>query len=92
MKVNFHATLRQITGRKTVEFDLPEGTTVGGLLATVVERYPEMREKLFHEDGTLLGNVHVFINGRDAPFLDRRLATALEETDTVDVFPAVAGG
>ena len=26
MKVHFHATLRQITGRKTVELDLPEGT------------------------------------------------------------------
>ena len=92
MKVNFHATLRRITGRKTVEFDLPGGTTVDSLLAAVVERYPEMREKLFHEDGTLFGQVHIFINGRDAPYLDRKLATALEKADTVDVFPAVAGG
>ena len=92
MKVNFHAGLRRITGRKTVEFDLPDGTNVEGLLAAVVERYPEMREKLFHEDGKLFGHVHVFVNGRDAPYLDRKLATALEETDTVDVFPAVAGG
>jgi molybdopterin synthase sulfur carrier subunit len=92
MKVNFHATLRRITGRKTVEFDLPAGTTVDGLLAAVVERYPEMREELFHEDGTLFGHVHVFINGRDAPHLDRKLSTRLEEADTVDVFPAVAGG
>jgi molybdopterin synthase sulfur carrier subunit len=92
MKVNFYATLRAITGRTTVEFDMPRGTTVDGLLAAVVERYPELRERLFHEDGTLLGHVHVFINGRDAPYLDRKLATELEETDTVDVFPAVAGG
>lgn len=92
MNVNFHATLRRITGRKTVPFDLPGGTTVDGLLAAVVDRYPEMREKLFHADGTLFGQVHVFINGRDAPFLDRKLATRLEEADTVDIFPAVAGG
>jgi molybdopterin synthase sulfur carrier subunit len=92
MKINFHATLRQITGRRTVEFDLLDGTTVRGLLAAVVERYPEMREELLHEDGTLLDQVHVFINGRDAPYLDRKLATRLAETDTVDVFPAVAGG
>ena len=92
MKVHFHATLRQITGRRSVEFDLPAGTTVDGLLAAVVERYPEMREKLLHEDGTLRGNVHVFINGRDAPYLDRKLDTRLEEEDTVDLFPAVAGG
>ena len=92
MKVNFYATLRWITGRKTVEFDVPGGTTVDGLLAAVVERYPELREKLFDEDGTLFGHVHVFINGRDAPYLKRELATELDEADTVDVFPAVAGG
>jgi molybdopterin synthase sulfur carrier subunit len=92
MKVNFYATLRDITGEKTVEFDLPGGTTVDGLLAAVVERYPEMHQKLLDEDGTLFGHVHVFINGRDAPYLDRKLATTLEESDTVDFFPAVAGG
>jgi MoaD family protein len=92
MKVNFYATLRRIPGRETVEFDLPGGTTVDELLAAVVERYPELREELFHKDGTLLGYVHVLINGRDASYLDRKLATELEESDTVDVFPAVGGG
>ena len=92
MKVNFYATLRRITGRNSVELDLPGGTTVDGLLAAVVERYPELRVELFHEDGTLFGHVHVFINGRDAPYLDRKLATELQESDTVDVFPAVGGG
>ena len=92
MKVNFHATLRQITGQKTVEVDLPDGTTVSGLLAAVVERYPGLREELLNEEGTLVGHVHVFINGRDAPYLDRKLATPLAEADSVDLFPAVAGG
>jgi len=92
MKVNFYANLRQITGGKSVELDLPGGTTVHGLLEEVVRRYPELRDKLFREDGTLFNHVHIFINGRDAPYLDRKLATALEASDTVDVFPAVGGG
>jgi molybdopterin synthase sulfur carrier subunit len=92
MKVNFYATLRRVTGQNSVEFDLPGGTTVDGLLAAVVERYPELRKELFNDDGTLLSNVHIFINGRDAPYLDRQLATVLQESDTVDVFPAVGGG
>jgi molybdopterin synthase sulfur carrier subunit len=92
MNVNFYATLRRITGQNSVEFDLPGGTTVDGLLAAVIERYPELREELFDADGTLRGNVHIFINGRDAPYLERRLATVLQESDTVDVFPAVGGG
>ena len=92
MKVNFYATLRRITGQKTIDFGLPGGTTVDGLLAAIVDRYPELREELFHKDGTLFDHVHIFINGRDAPYLDQKLSTALEESNTVDVFPAVAGG
>ena len=92
MKVNFYANLRQITGGKSAELDLPRGTTVRGLLEAIVARYPELREKLFHADGTLLGHIHVFINGRDAPYLDRKLATELRESDTLDIFPPVGGG
>lgn len=92
MKINFHATLRRITGRKTVELDLPGGTTVDGVLTAIFDRYPEMRAELLDDDGTLSGHVHVFVNGRDTPYLDRKLATPLAEEDTVDVFPAVAGG
>jgi molybdopterin synthase sulfur carrier subunit len=92
MKVNFYATLRRITGQNSVELDLPGGTTVDGLLAAVLQRYPELRGELYDADGTLRRNVHIFINGRDAPYLDRQLATVLQEPDTVDVFPAVGGG
>jgi molybdopterin synthase sulfur carrier subunit len=51
-----------------------------------------MREDLLDEAGELLGHIHVFINGRDAPYLDDGLETTLAAGDTVDVFPAVAGG
>ena len=92
MKISFYANLRQITGGKSIELDLPRGTTVRGLLQAVVDRYPELREKLFDEDDSLFGHIHVFVNGRDAPYLDRKLATELEESDTVDIFPPVGGG
>jgi molybdopterin synthase sulfur carrier subunit len=36
--------------------------------------------------------VHVFVNGRDAPFLENALETVLKEDDTITVFPAVGGG
>lgn len=92
MNVNFYATLRQVTGRKSVEFDLAPGVTVRELLGAVVERFPGMEGELFDRDGTLFGHVHVFVNGRDAPYLEQALETTLAESDTVDVFPAVAGG
>ena len=92
MKINFYATLRPIVGQKTIEFEFPETVTVAELVEIVVTRFPPLRAELLNEEGELWGHVHVFINGRDAPYLERELATELDEADTVDVFPAVAGG
>jgi sulfur-carrier protein len=92
MKVNFYATLRQITGQKTIEFDLAAGITVQQLLDAVLARYPEMQEDLLDENGRLYGHIHLFINGRDAPYLDNGLATIIKPKDKVDLFPAVGGG
>jgi molybdopterin synthase sulfur carrier subunit len=92
MNVNFHATLREVTGCKSVELALPAGATVQLLLDAVLERFPKMRSKLLDDQGRLHPHVHIFINGRDAPYLDRALETPLRKEDLVDLFPAVAGG
>jgi molybdopterin converting factor small subunit len=36
--------------------------------------------------------VHVFVNGRGAGWLPDAYATPLAADDSVDIFPAVAGG
>ena len=92
MKVNFYATLRQIVGQKTVEFDLPPGTTAIQLVEAVMNRYPRMRPELVDENGDLHGHIHIFINGRDAPFLENKLDTVILPADKVDIFPPVGGG
>ncbi|KAA3664145.1 MAG: MoaD/ThiS family protein [Chloroflexi bacterium] len=92
MKVNFYATLRPIAGQKTVEFDLPANITVRELLTAIVTRFPPMDKELLDEDGELYRHVHVFINGRDAPYLSNAVDTPIKAGDKVDVFPAVGGG
>jgi molybdopterin synthase sulfur carrier subunit len=92
MKVNFYATLREVTGQKTVEIDIPENATVRQLVDVIVARFPLMRDKLLQKNGDLWGHVHVFINGRDAPFLDDQLETVINPSDTISIFPAVGGG
>lgn len=92
MKANFYATLRQIVGAKTIEFALPEGGTIGQLLELVIQRYPALRRELFDAEGNLYPHVHVFINGRDVPFLEDGLNTLLAADDVISVFPAVGGG
>lgn len=92
MNINFYATLRQITGQKSVDFALPNGTTVTDLVEMVVTEYPPMRDELLDEEGKLFPHVHVFVNGRDAPYLDEGMETVVTVEDKIDIFPAVAGG
>lgn len=92
MKVNFFATLRQVTGQKTVELDLPEGVTAQQVLDAVVARYPAMIGMLADEDGKLLGHCHMFINGRGVNYLLDQMDSIVTDGDTVNFFPAVGGG
>lgn len=92
MKVNFFATLRQVTGQKSVEFDLPDYVTAQQVLDAVIERYPAMRRDLLDENGQLHRHCHMFINGRGVPFLLDKMNTVVNPGDTVNIFPAVGGG
>jgi len=92
MKINFYATLRQIIGQKSVDLDLPAGATVRDLVQIMISRFPALQSELFDEDGNLYSHVHVFVNGRDAPFLEHGLDTEVKPEDTIGVFPAVGGG
>ena len=92
MKVTFFATLRQIVGGRSAEFDLPENASVGQLLDEMIRVYPALRQELLNEAGELYPHVHYFINGRDVPYLGEGMDTPLKEDDIVTVFPAVGGG
>ena len=92
MKVNFFATLRDIAGGKTVEFEVEEDVTAMELLDTIVARFPLMKKELLDMNGRMYGHVHLFINGRDVQFLDETFQTRITQDDTVNLFPAVGGG
>ncbi len=92
MRVSFYATLRPLVGAKTVDFPLVEGAPVRELVGEMVARFPELGPKLLAADGSLARSVHVFVNGRSCSFLPEGLDTPVSAADTVDVFPAVAGG
>jgi molybdopterin synthase sulfur carrier subunit len=92
MKVNFFATLREIVGTKTVEFEAFEGVTIRQLLEIIVERFPALRRELLDEQGQLHGHIHFFVNGRDAPYLVDTVDTVLKPEDVISIFPPVGGG
>jgi molybdopterin synthase sulfur carrier subunit len=92
MIVNFYATLRDIAGGKTIEFDVNHGVTAQELLDAIIKRFPLIEKELLNEDGEMYGHVHFFINGRDVQFTDDQFQTKIMPEDTVNIFPAVGGG
>jgi molybdopterin synthase sulfur carrier subunit len=92
VKVNFYATYRQVVGGKTVDLLVPDGISVRQLVDEIVKHYPKLGRELLDEHGELYSHVHVFVNGRDTPYLVEGMETRLSPDDTVNVFPPVAGG
>ena len=92
MKISFYATLRKIVGQKHVELPMPECASLEEILSAVVEAYPDLREEVLDETGQLDRYIHLFVNGRSSKFLPDGMATVVDGSQTIEFFPAVAGG
>jgi sulfur-carrier protein len=67
------------------------GTTVGEVLAGLVQDHPATGAQLFGESGELNRYVNVYLNDEDVRVLDG-LDTAVGEGDVLVILPAMAGG
>ena len=87
--VKIPPVLRSSTGgAKEVEAD---GATVGEVLNALAEAHPATKSQLFSEDGELNRYVNVYLNDEDVRVLDG-LDTAVKDSDTLVILPAMAGG
>ena len=91
MQVSFHATLRPIVGGKIVEVPFAPGDTVRDLMVAMVDRWPELAEHVYDEDGRLSRRVAIFVDGRNVRWLEGE-ETGIEPGQKVAIFPPVAGG
>jgi molybdopterin synthase sulfur carrier subunit len=92
MDVNFYATLRAIVGQKTIQVDMPPGSTARQLIDLVVSDYPDLEPELIDENGNFRSHMKMFINGREAVYLDDKFGYIMKPTDKIDIFPPVGGG
>ncbi len=76
--VKFFASLREITGKEKIEIDVEEGCTVGKVLETFKNQYPEMRK---YTDVILSLN-RQYCTGDEK----------LSEGDEVTIMPPLSGG
>jgi sulfur-carrier protein len=87
--VKIPPVLRVETGGES-NLDTP-GSTVGEVLRSLAETHPGTRSQLFSDGGDLNRYVNVYLNDEDVRVLDG-LETAVSDSDTVVILPAMAGG
>jgi sulfur-carrier protein len=67
------------------------GGNVGEVLRTLTSAHPDTSAQLFDAEGALNRYVNVYLNDEDVRVLDG-LDTAVKDSDTVVLLPAMAGG
>jgi adenylyltransferase/sulfurtransferase len=87
--VKIPAPLRSYTG-KEAEIRV-NGTTVGAALEELVSRFPQLRNYILADDGSLRPFVNVFLGQRSASELGG-MGAALSADDVVLLVPSIAGG
>jgi sulfur-carrier protein len=77
-----------VGGERQVQAD---GSNIGEVLRALATSHPATSDQLFAADGALNRYVNVYLNDEDVRVLDG-LDTAVGETDTLVILPAMAGG
>ncbi|MGM0556499.1 MAG: ubiquitin-like small modifier protein 1 [Myxococcota bacterium] len=89
VSVRIPTPLRKYTGgNESVEVD---GSNVGEVLQNLAEQHPNLRDRVFKDDGSVRRFVNVFANDEDIRFQDN-LDTEVSDGDSVSIVPAIAGG
>ena len=92
MDVHFYATLRAIIGKKTVTVEMPPNTTALELIELVSKKHPALRAELLDAQNRFQQHMKMFINGREAVYMEDKFDTIINPNDKIDVFPPVGGG
>ena len=88
VEVRIPTILRTYTGgEKAVS---AQGASLADVIADLEAHHPGIGDRLLDESG-LRRFVNIYVNDEDVRFLDG-LGTAISESDSITILPAVAGG
>ena len=93
VKVRTILTLKKILGKGEVELSVPERSTLGQLLTSMVNRWgDELACHLFEPKiPSVLPSIRLMVNGQDIAFLNK-METVLQNEDEVLILPLISGG
>ncbi len=87
--VRIPSPLKKLAGGQDVV--KAEGKTVGGVVQRLVETYPDLKERLLDQEGTMRRFINIYVNNEDIRFT-QGLEMTLKEGDQLSIIPAIAGG
>jgi molybdopterin synthase sulfur carrier subunit len=65
------------------------GKTLDECLQLLCLSYPDMKDRLFDENGEVRRFINIFVNDEDIRFL---FTNVIHEDDVISIVPAIAGG
>ena len=89
VQIRIPTPLRKFTGG--ADEVTVEGATVGEALSNLTDDHPDLKAKIFGDDGEVRRFVNIFANDEDIRFQDE-LDTPVGDGDQVSIVPAIAGG
>ena len=93
VKVRTILTLKTIMGSGEIELPVADGSTLGQLIVTLVNRHGDDLASHLYEPNSknLRSYIRLMVNGRDIAFLNG-MKTVLRNGDEVLILPPVSGG
>jgi len=89
VKVRIPSPLRKITdGQAEVD---ATGSNINEVISDLTNTYPDLKERICDDSGSIRRFINVYLNDEDIRFLDNN-STAVKEGDEVSIVPAIAGG
>lgn len=88
-EVKFFSTMRKAAGTSSVH--ISNGISVEEAMNEMLDRIPELKERIYDEKGKLKDVLNIFVNGKNIATLEGT-DTVLEEEDSLAFFRPIGGG
>ena len=87
--VEMPSALRQFADNQD-ELD-SDGKNLEEVLADLCSRFPELKQNLYEEEGSIRNFINIYVNDEDIRYVDG-MQTGLKDGDRIQIVPSIAGG
>ena len=87
--VEMPSALRQFADNQDVLDS--DGKNVAEVWADLCGRFPELKQNLYEDEGSIRNFINIYVNDEDIRYADG-MKTGLKDRDRIQIVPSIAGG